>query len=1329
MTLTVTDDDHDGELTPVASFAKQGEPGTVDALVWNNVYTTTGTLDGAANLTGTKALAGRDWKDGESFTFALAGADARTSAALGSGEVSFAGQPEHTTSVTTTAANPTDGTAHFAFGDLVFTKATAAGDPYRFVIAEVPNDEATNPAVGAGQTRYADATDDEKSLPGWTYEGISYDAQRYTVNVRVVDNGDGTLTATAASTGGSSAFTNAYTSEQPYSGAVDLSVVKTLTGHDLAAGQFTFVVAPGSDKAAQKIGLADASATMTFANDQAAASGAPSPVALPDALKNLTFDQDDSGETFTYTVSEQNAGQTLGGYTYDDASYTVAITPTDNGDGTLSIETVVTDASGAQTTHAWTTGQDPAAVTLAFANSYAGSGELVADVADGSGATKKTYTFTWQVAETTASTEAMAASPAVYDLTVTVTDNDDGTLGVAVAYPQGADEALPFVNVEPKKTVSGTEADGSAVVGKELTYTIAYTNNETTPATVTVTDAIPDNTQIVSAAGEGATVTYTVDGQEVATLPADLSTVEGATWTVANVQPGASGTVTLTVTVLPSAVSTSVTNQATVKIGDHDPGVKTNTVPTEVKGGALVVSKTVVGGDPEQLFDFGITLTDAQGAPLSGTYSDVTFADGAATVRLKGGESKRIEGLPAGASYHVTETPAAGYTADHTSQTGSIPAGGEATAAFTNTYNAEVDYGALGGLALTKTLEGHEVHDGQFSFVVAATDAQADPLGMGVDGTTFTTEAAADGATQTIDVLSGKQVTFTQDDAGKTYVYTVQEKGADGAGYDMDTDVRTVSIHVTDNKNGTMTVTTTVTGGPEGEKTHAYTTGQTPDETAVVPFVNTYAPSDASVALSTTKALTGRDLTAGEFSFELVPGGGDTAVATATNDAQGNVDFGTVEFSLDDLNAALGAQGASAGISEEPAAPGAAAVEDADGVDAVAVADGADAADGSGAAGAGAAASAEAAVADETVDAARVGAQRSHDFVYTITESGSADGVANDPDATRTVTFTVTDDGQGHLTVTRKPAEGAAFTFTNTYTVDELPSSVTDQISVSKELTGRDQTAGEFSFELVEGSGADATVVATGVNAADGTVAFTPVTYTAPGEHDYSVREVASGAGGVTYDTTAWSVHTSVVDNGDGTLTAAHGLTGGASGIVFKNAYQPAKATWTPSATKQLTGADLADGQFSFELKDADGNVVGEATNTASGAVMFDPVEFAEAGTYTYTISEKNDGQEHVTYDDHVVTVTVTVTDDLQGSLHVQTAVDGELVFNNAYDVPEGPGEGDEPGPGSPADVLSKTGDYLPIAAGVIALVAALAAAAAIAAKRRASRPMGRHGR
>lgn len=905
MTLTVTDDDHDGELTPVASFAKQGEPGTVDALVWNNVYTTTGTLDGAANLTGTKALAGRDWKDGESFTFALAGADARTSAALGSGEVSFAGQPEHTTSVTTTAANPTDGTAHFAFGDLVFTKATAAGDPYRFVIAEVPNDEATNPAVGAGQTRYADATDDEKSLPGWTYEGISYDAQRYTVNVRVVDNGDGTLTATAASTGGSSAFTNAYTSEQPYSGAVDLSVVKTLTGHDLAAGQFTFVVAPGSDKAAQKIGLADASATMTFANDQAAASGAPSPVALPDALKNLTFDQDDSGETFTYTVSEQNAGQTLGGYTYDDASYTVAITPTDNGDGTLSIETVVTDASGAQTTHAWTTGQDPAAVTLAFANSYAGSGELVADVADGSGATKKTYTFTWQVAETTASTEAMAASPAVYDLTVTVTDNDDGTLGVAVAYPQGADEALPFVNVEPKKTVSGTEADGSAVVGKELTYTIAYTNNETTPATVTVTDAIPDNTQIVSAAGEGATVTYTVDGQEVATLPADLSTVEGATWTVANVQPGASGTVTLTVTVLPSAVSTSVTNQATVKIGDHDPGVKTNTVPTEVKGGALVVSKTVVGGDPEQLFDFGITLTDAQGAPLSGTYSDVTFADGAATVRLKGGESKRIEGLPAGASYHVTETPAAGYTADHTSQTGSIPAGGEATAAFTNTYNAEVDYGALGGLALTKTLEGHEVHDGQFSFVVAATDAQADPLGMGVDGTTFTTEAAADGATQTIDVLSGKQVTFTQDDAGKTYVYTVQEKGADGAGYDMDTDVRTVSIHVTDNKNGTMTVTTTVTGGPEGEKTHAYTTGQTPDETAVVPFVNTYAPSDASVALSTTKALTGRDLTAGEFSFELVPGGGDTAVATATNAADGTVDFGTLTYGLADLAQAV----------------------------------------------------------------------------------------------------------------------------------------------------------------------------------------------------------------------------------------------------------------------------------------------------------------------------------------------------------------------------------------------------------------------------------------
>ena len=137
-------------------------------------------------------------------------------------------------------------------------------------------------------------------------------------------------------------------------------------------------------------------------------------------------------------------------------------------------------------------------------------------------------------------------------------------------------------------------------------------------------------------------------------------------------------------------------------------------------------------------------------------------------------------------------------------------------------------------------------------------------------------------------------------------------------------------------------------------------------------------------------------------------------------------------------------------------------------------------------------------------------------FEYKVTEAGSAAGVTNDPDAVtgKTFTITLTDDGNGNLTATKDPAQGPAFTFTNTYTVGELPSSITDQISIDKDLTGRDLRDGEFSFELLEGG----EVIATGSNDAKGKVTFSRITYTEPGNHTYTVREVKGSAGGVTYD-------------------------------------------------------------------------------------------------------------------------------------------------------------------------------------------------------------------
>ena len=226
-------------------------------------------------------------------------------------------------------------------------------------------------------------------------------------------------------------------------------------------------------------------------------------------------------------------------------------------------------------------------------------------------------------------------------------------------------------------------------------------------------------------------------------------------------------------------------------------------------------------------------------------------------------------------------------------------------------------------------------------------------------------------------------------------------------------------------------------------------------------------------------ALTPADI-AGKFTFTVT---GEEArpcprARACTNDADGKVDFGKITFTLDDLNKALG---------EKPE-------------------------------------------------------KREHTFTYTVTESGEVAGVTNDAKPSREVSFTVTDDGKGNLSVSRKPDGDAAFTFTNTYNVTPVETSVTEQITATKVLTGRDLKDGEFSFELVEGN----KVVAKGTNADDGTIAMDKITYTKPGKYTYTLREVNGGttSKGITYGDAKYTIETTITDNGDGTLKAEHVLKG-----------------------------------------------------------------------------------------------------------------------------------------------------------------------------------------
>ncbi len=304
---------------------------------------------------------------------------------------------------------------------------------------------------------------------------------------------------------------------------------------------------------------------------------------------------------------------------------------------------------------------------------------------------------------------------------------------------------------------------------------------------------------------------------------------------------------------------------------------------------------------------------------------------------------------------------------------------------------------------------------------------------------------------------------------------------------------------------------------------------------------------------------------------------------------------------------------------------------------------------------------------------------RSKTFKYKVTETGSAAGVTNDTD--KPFEITLKDDGNGKLTATKYPAQGPAFTFTNTYTVGELPSSITDQIKIDKQLTGRDLKKGEFSFELLEGG----EVIATGSNDAKGKVTFSPITYKKPGNHTYTVREVKGSAGGVTYDDQLYTVYTTISDNGDGTLSAEHqviatitdngeAVPAEKNAITFSNKYKAAPTSVTVGAVKKLEGKDLKDGQFTFQLKDENGKVIDEAKNDKAGAISFKALEFDKAGTYKYTISEVNDKQKEIKYDTSEKAVTITVKDSGDGYLQAQVESEKQLIFTNTFEAAGGSG-------------------------------------------------------
>ena len=766
---------------------------------------------------------------------------------------------------------------------------------------------------------------------------------------------------------------------------------------------------------------------------------------------------------------------------------------------------------------------------------------------------------------------------------------------------------------------------------------------------------------------------------------------------------------------------------------------------------ALVVNSSTSATFTQEDVDktYSYTITEANG-DLGGVaydattyYVTITTADNPATATLT-------------VTTHVTSTSGADDTYVYV-------AGSDAAAAakitFENSYAAAGETTPIVG---TKSMTNGLMFDGDFTFNLA--------YGAGnheVVSTTKNVSGRVDFGTLSYNsdklarLVDEGHATRTGNTWTIPYVAYEVTDGLSDRGVTPTAANFSLTVSVTDNGDGTLTCAANL---PERGLT----------------FLNTYATGEpvsiglaGAKSLSVPEGLDGADI-AGKFTFTVT--GEDGAPmperTTATNDAKGNVDFGSITFTLDDLLKALpetqnatdeadgtqnvpttnapeatpddqagkpvtGAENSGDGTEPEGAASEAAPEAQEEAPTAPEASAPAPSTEETGAA---PVSEVEAipnhdAQAEVTATASWRGArrlmravsdtpekdgataendatpirERSYTYRYVITESGSVAGVTNDAQSTRVVYIRVTDDGHGKLTVARVDASGnelsgPAFAFMNSYSVDPTTSSVTDQIGVHKTLTGRDLAAGEFTFELLE----DGNVVATGMNDASGNVALSGIKYDCPGVHHYTIRERGHGTveNGVTFSDVSYHVTTTVTDNHDGTLRVTHELED-AREAEFVNAYEASPTKLSLTATKVLEGTDLKAGQFTFKLSGGDIEVT--AKNDANGQVRFEELSFTRAGTYTLTITEVNDGQQHVTYDETARKVTVTVTDDGKGNLIASVNQDeaAACVFRNTYTKPEEPAKPTTPT--TPTKFVPKTGDPIEFAPIIVSTVLGVA--------------------
>lgn len=1342
--------------------------GEVTIHVTNRLISTDTTLDGETYLVVTKNLVGRDWQEGDSFSFTLAADpdDQATLDAVGAGTVVLplnAGDG----SVVISDEVDTEGNHTVSFGDITFK----AEGTYKFVITE--NDHGV--------------------------AGVSKDESVKHVTVRVEGSQESSQLVATLVDEQSDDLTFTNTADLTINGASALQVTKNLHASadtaDLVqadAETYNFTVTaqdtegegqPTAVEAAAKLGLTGGDSdgvidtTLEFSNDNVLTKGTDSYVwsDIMSPLPSLTFTAADRGKTFTYVVDEVEPGSVPAGYVFDASTHTVTYTVSDDTAKALS---VVVSVDGNQV-------NTNATPSVTFDN------RIQAGAIGGDGANT-----TLTVQKTTNVDTDVDFS---FDLTLV---NSDGT-PIKSDYVYELDQDGNPVSFDGMSISIASAFDGNNNRKQTATFgQIIFTQ----PGTYKfqVSEDVPENTNgwtyadpqtitvtvnedyAVSVNSENATVTFenTYGATGSLTLDGLTKALEGRNWMEGdefaftlsgkNVTEGADAT---------SGFTIPETTEVTV---DYDDAVAVAGEGNATEGVKVPFSFGTISFTQAGTYEFTVTESEIEEAGVSNTSGSVTY-------RVEVADESQDGNLE--------------ITSSIIGQTGSSD--------FVNTYDPN---NAPAGLTATKTVNGSSkgIKAGAFTFkieVESAPEGTTDNLPSGVIADEGSTTAGAV-ANEADGIINFGQFSF---DAEGEYVYKVTEIDGRLAGYDYDETVYTVVFEVNDDpENGSLVATRAIYQGAD-------TTG-TPVE--VISFANGYQPESVTTptnaTFSGTKSVTEEHgdftLEAGQFSFTMTsvstPNGIEAPVpsegSTVTNAENGSFDFGTLTFvesgeytyTVTEDKPAQGIDGITYSsevytlyfnvvdnngqleIKTQSITNSANETVDAgdlnftniynDGEASYQIA-GTKVLETNGYSGEtlaqdeysfalyeegveeplqtvtnGAPNGNAAAFQFDSITYAEAG---THTYkVYELGTDGEpgTGGIDTDnvsySEEVYTITVIVSESNDGRGLSVSSDVQNSKIVFTNTYTPESVvvgPSG-SAQIGGTKTLNaaeGTDRTLkeGEFTFVLLDGDGNE---VSSATNAADGSFVFDDLTFDKAGTYSYTVAEKSGNAGGITYDETLYGVTIEVTeDTNANELVAQVSYSKGNQSVEamsFTNTYEAIPIGIQLGASKELQNASLAAGQFTFELTGSEGAPMPEsttATNTENGQVLFGEITFDAVGEYDYTITEVNDGQEGITYDaDATRTIHVSVTDSGEGFLEatVSYGEDGSHFVN--IGTPDEPSDGGDPGDGGntnggssdedPLESLAQTSDtWLPA---LFAVIAAMAAAVGGFAAYRMKRSNGR---